>query len=186
MDDLMQHVLDIAMNAITAQASTVKIWILEDRAADQLVIRVADNGRGMEPGFLTAARKHFATTKAGRRKPIGLGLALLRQTAEMCGGGLTLLSRPGKGTLVEARMEHSHIDRPPLGDCATAILALVVGHPQVGFRFTHGVGGRRYSFDSRTVKRVLGRAELLQHPEILRWIRSELERGERSLQGRRQ
>jgi hypothetical protein len=167
---------------VAAQARTVKVWIVEDRAGDQLVIRMADNGTGMEPELLAATQERFASTRAGRRKPIGLGLALLRQTAAMCDGDFTVLSRPGQGTLVEARMQHSHIDRPPLGDWVTTVLELVVGNPHVGFRFTHGVNGRRYTFDSRTVKRVLGSAELLQQPEVVRWIREELEKGERALQ----
>lgn len=177
----MLHVLDLAMNAIAAQARTVKIGVWEDRAQDRLVICMADNGQGMGPDLLAATQNRLATTKSGRAKPFGLGLALLRQTAEMCNGTLTILSQPGKGTLVRAQMQHSHIDRPPLGDCVNTVLQLIVGHPHIGFRFTHRVNDRCYSFDSRTVKRVLGQAEWLQLPETVRWIRDDLERGERSL-----
>lgn len=179
----MLHVLDLAMNAIAAQARTIKIGILEDQATDRLVICVADNGQGMDPNFLAALQKCWPSTKKGRRKSLGLGLALLRQTAEMCNGTLTILSQPGKGTLVRAQMQHSHIDRPPLGDCVTTMLQLVVGNPHIGFRFTHRVNERCYGFDSRTLKRVLGGAEWLQLPETVRWIRNDLDRGERSLEG---
>jgi hypothetical protein len=185
MDDLMQHILDLGMNAVGAGARRVRIRVDEDLAEDRLTIRVADDGEGMTPGLLAATRGRFATTKRGRARPIGLGLALLRQTAEACGGGFRVLSRPGEGTLVEARMRRSHIDRPPLGDCVTTALDLAVGNPGVGLRFTHCVQGRCHAFDSRTARRVLGEAEGLQRPEVMGWVRRELERGERDLIERR-
>lgn len=181
----MMHVLDLAMNAVAAGARRVRIRVDEDPAGDRLAIRVADDGEGMAPGLLTATQGRFATTRRGRARPIGLGLALLRQTAETCGGGLRVLSRPGEGTLVEARMRRSHIDRPPVGDCVTTLLDLVVGNPRVGFRFTHCVQGRCHAFDSRAARRALGGAEGLQRPEGMGWVRRELERGERDLTERR-
>ena len=186
MDDLMMHVLDLAMNSVAAGARTVWIRVAEDPAEDRLVLRVVDNGCGMSPGLLAAARDRFATTKGGRSRPIGLGLALLRQTAEMCNGALTVLSRPREGTLVEAWMQRSHIDRPPVGDCAATLFDLVVGNPAVGFRFTRCVGGEGYTFDSRAVRRMLGGAEGLQRPEGMRRVRDELERGERGLTTQRE
>lgn len=183
MDDLMLHVLDIAINSVAAQAHAVRVRVEEDRAEDRLVIRIADDGLGMGPDMITATQRNFATSKLGRARPIGLGLALLKHTAEMCNGVLAVISRPGKGALVDARMQYSHIDRPPLGDCVSTIFDLVVGNPHVGFRFTHCTDQSSYSFDSRTVKRLLGEARLLQQPDVLRWIRHELERGERLLAG---
>lgn len=177
----MMHVLDLAMNAVAAGARRVRIRVDEDPAGDRLTIRVADDGEGMTPDLLAATQGRFATTRRGRARPIGLGLALLRQTAETCGGGFRVLSRPREGTLVEAQMPRSHIDRPPLGDCVTTVLNLVVGNPGVGFRFTHCVQGRCHAFDSRTMRRALGRGEGLQRPEVIGWIRRELERGEQDL-----
>ena len=181
----MLHILDLAVNAVEAGARTVRIRVVEDPERDRLEIRVADDGPGMTAEFLARALDRLVSTRAGHRRPIGLGFALLRGTAEACGGTFRVISRPGRGTLVEARMRRSHIDRPPVGDCAATVLGLVVANPEVGIRFTRGIGSRGYAFDSRTARRVLGGTEGLGRPEVVGWIRRELEQGERALVGER-
>ncbi|HHX63779.1 MAG TPA: ATP-binding protein, partial [Chloroflexi bacterium] len=48
MRELSQHVLDLIQNSLEAGASQVEIEIIENRAANQLTLSVADNGRGMD------------------------------------------------------------------------------------------------------------------------------------------
>ena len=85
-EELSLHILDIAMNSLTAKARTVQITIAEHARRDLLSIRIQDDGRGMDADTLKRVLANLTTTKRGRKKTIGLGLALLRQTAEMCDG----------------------------------------------------------------------------------------------------
>ena len=111
MEDLSLHILDIAENAVAAGATRVLIAVNENERRDILAFRVTDNGRGMSREEKERALDPFFTTK---RKRTGLGLPLLAQTAEVCGGRVVIESVPRKGTRVTARFRFGHIDRPPL------------------------------------------------------------------------
>jgi anti-sigma regulatory factor (Ser/Thr protein kinase) len=150
MEDLSLHVLDIAENSVEAKARTVAIRVEERPDKDRLVLEISDDGRGMSRRLLDRARDPFATTKTTRR--IGLGLALLSQAAEAAGGNLRLKSTPGRGTKVRAAFKLSHIDLQPLGDMAETLTALIVGHPEVEFRYTHATDAGTYVFHSRGFK----------------------------------
>ena len=124
LEELSLHILDIGMNSVAAGAKTLRIFVIENVLRDWLIIRVRDDGRGMDEKTLRDVLNQNVSGKKGRKKPIGLGLALLRQTSEMCGGTFHVHSAPGKGTSVTASMRFSHIDRPPLGNLNDTILAL--------------------------------------------------------------
>ena len=147
MEDLSLHLLDIAENAVEAKARRVDIRVEERRSRDKLVLVVTDDGRGMGPRQLARARDPFYTTKKVRR--VGLGLPLLAQAAESAGGTLRLRSEPGRGTKVRATFKLGHIDRQPLGDVAETLVALLAGHPEVEFSYTHVTDTGRYVFRSR-------------------------------------
>ena len=85
-EELSQHILDIAMNSLSANANKVQISILESQRRDRLVLRIQDDGCGMDRDTLKRVLASRITTKRSRKKPIGLGLAFLRQTSEMCDG----------------------------------------------------------------------------------------------------
>ena len=89
------------------------------------------------------------SSKKGRRKPVGLGLALLRQTSEMCDGHFHVRSAPGRGTSVTASMRLSHIDRPPLGDLSATILALCATDRKMEVRLSYRTDEERFSFDTQ-------------------------------------
>jgi len=78
-DQLSLNILDIGMNSLAAGATVLRITVIEDTERDWLVIRIRDNGRGMDKKTLRDILAKNASTKADRKKPIGLGLALLRQ-----------------------------------------------------------------------------------------------------------
>ena len=143
MEDLSLHVLDIAENAVAAGATRVLIAVNENERRNVLAFRVTDDGRGMTAEEQARALDPFFTTG---RKRTGLGLPLLAQTAELCGGRLTIASTPGTGTRVVARLPYSHVDRPPLTRMAQTILILVFAHPETGFIYRHTRNGLRFSF----------------------------------------
>jgi anti-sigma regulatory factor (Ser/Thr protein kinase) len=177
MEDLSLHVLDIAENAIAAGATRITVTIEEDESRDLLTIRVDDDGSGMDEEDLRRTPDPFFTTKGKRT---GLGLPLLAQAAEQCEGHLTVSSVPGKGTKVVALFRHRHIDRPPLTNMAGTLAVLVLGHPEIVFRYRHSRGGRTFRFSSR--RPFAGRAgRTPPAPDLITSVREELERGLRKI-----
>jgi anti-sigma regulatory factor (Ser/Thr protein kinase) len=150
MEDLSLHILDIAENSVEAKARRVAIRVEERPDKDRLVLEIADNGRGMGPRLLAKAMDPFVTTKKTRR--IGLGLPLLAQAAQAAGGSVRLRSAPSRGTKVRATFRLSHIDLQPLGDIAETLAVLIVGHPEVDFRYTHVADRGKYIFRSRDLR----------------------------------
>ena len=67
----------------------------------QVVVRVADTGRGISPAQARKIFEPFFTTK---RTGTGLGLALCRRMAEANGGSILFQSLPGKRTVFELRL----------------------------------------------------------------------------------
>lgn len=158
MQDLSLHVLDIVENSIDAGAKNVEISIREDRERDVLTIEIADDGRGMNEAVLKKAADPFWTTRTTRR--VGLGLSLFEQAARMTGGAFTIDSRPGVGTTVTARFQHSHIDRKPLGDMADTLLTLIVSHPGVEFTYSYQSEESQVFLNTKEIKAQLSSASM--------------------------
>jgi anti-sigma regulatory factor (Ser/Thr protein kinase) len=148
MEDLSLHILDIAENAVAAGATRLLISVNENTERDVLTFRVTDNGRGMSQEERERVLDPFFTTK---RKRTGLGLPLLAQTAEVCGGRVVLKSTSGRGTKITARFRFGHIDRPPLTKMTETMMMLFFGHPEVEFRYQHTRNGLRFSYLRRAL-----------------------------------
>ena len=148
-EELSQHILDIAMNSLSANAKKVQISILESRRHDRLVLRVRDDGCGMDAAMLERVLERCWSSKNKRRKSVGLGLAFLRQTSEMCDGRFQVRSTPGRGTSVTASMRLSHIDRPPLGDLNATILALCAAEKKTEVQLNYHSDEQKFVFDSQ-------------------------------------
>ena len=175
----MLHIVDIAMNAVSAGAQTVKIAVREDVAADDLTLSVADNGPGMSAELVHEVLHSYATTKTKKQGWVGFGLALLRGTVDLVEGRFSLLSREGVGTLVVAAMPHSHPDRPPLGSVVESLETLLVGCRSVDFCWTHRIASRSFRLDTRPVRRELG--EAYATAAVRRHLVQWLTEGERAL-----
>ncbi len=145
MEDLSYHILDIAQNAVRADAANITVQIAEDD--DSLTVTIADDGKGMDPETCQKAADPFYTTKKGKR--IGLGLPLLAQSAQETGGLLKIDSQPGRGTRVTAVFNQNHPDMRPLGDVVATMKTMIVAHPDIRFVFEYRTPDRHYHFDSR-------------------------------------
>jgi hypothetical protein len=156
--DLSLHILDIVENSIRAGATEVKVGVIQDPACDSLELVVEDNG----PGLCVSAEQAldpFFTTKSGKR--IGLGLSLLKATAEAAGGALDLDTRGPSGLRIRARLGLSHVDRLPLGDVAATLAAVVCTNPDLELCCTLRVGAEGVEIRSADVARALpGRGTL--------------------------
>ena len=165
MEDLSLHILDVAENGVRAGATLIEVEVIEKPSENRLELVIKDNGRGMTEEEKARALDPFFSTKSERKKKIGLGLPLLRQSAQEAGGDLEIISAPGEGTTVRAWFEYDHIDRRPLGDLAATIMTLVIGNPEVDFVFKISYENKAFEFDSREVKRALAPLPIW-HPEV--------------------
>jgi signal transduction histidine kinase len=84
----------IAQEALTnvarhagAGSAEVTVSVEDTDTGEALVLRVADDGRGLDPA-----------------RPVGLGLVTMRERAAQLGGRVTISPRPGGGTLVCATL----------------------------------------------------------------------------------
>jgi signal transduction histidine kinase/HAMP domain-containing protein len=96
-DSLRRALRNLLRNAVEAGAHRVRIDLHSEAAAQgrRLVVRVADDGPGMDPEEERRAFDPFFTTKA---QGTGLGLAISRQELEDVGGGLRCETRQGAGS----------------------------------------------------------------------------------------
>ncbi|MDR2234366.1 MAG: ATP-binding protein [Tannerella sp.] len=149
MNDLSMHILDILQNALTAGATRIEIQVLEDAEHNLLTITIQDNGYGMTPEQVERATDPFFTSRTTRK--VGMGLPLYRQSAEQSGGTLKIESAVGEGTTVTATFLHDHLDRPPLGDLANAVVLMMSANPTHWFRFTYRYNEKSFSIDTQEI-----------------------------------
>ncbi|MDE6590411.1 MAG: ATP-binding protein, partial [Oscillospiraceae bacterium] len=113
----------------------------------------------------------FTTTRTTRK--VGLGLPLLRMTAEQTGGTLDIQSAVGVGTTVTARFCRRHLDCPPLGDLAGAVALLVQGSPEVELDYRHTTPRGEAALSTAELRDILGDVSLAE-PEVFAWIQDYL------------
>ena len=137
-------IADTAQNSIEAGASRVDVTLVEDGAVMSVVI--ADNGKGMDEATRRKAFDPFFT-EAGKhdKRRVGLGLPILKQLCEMCGGGVSLESERGVGTTLRYSFDANNIDLPPMGDLPGALLTLFNYPGDFELVFTHRRGGEEYT-----------------------------------------
>lgn len=180
MRELALHVLDLVQNSIRAAASLIEIGLLEDPVADRLVLRIVDNGKGIPEEKLSQVTSPFFTSRTTRE--VGLGLSLLEQAVKLTQGELQLKSKEEQGTELAASFTLSHLDRPPLGDLTGTLMALIVPNPELDFVYEHCCGERCFKLDTREIKRELN-GVAINHPEVVKWLRSYVTEGIQQLRG---
>jgi signal transduction histidine kinase len=101
--------LENAVKATTdGQAITLKGYRLDGKA----VIEVVDTGRGIPAADLERIFDRFARTDEGRARRdggIGLGLPIVKAIIEAHGGGVSIDSRPGRGSVVRMTLPASYV-----------------------------------------------------------------------------
>ncbi|MCL4536241.1 MAG: ATP-binding protein [Nitrospirae bacterium] len=173
MEDLSLHMLDIAENSIDAGATRVEIEITISKSADRLVLKIRDNGKGMDEETIRKVKDPFFTTKTVRAKKFGLGIPLLAQAAEECNGRFLIDSEIGKGTVIAAEFQRSHIDMKPLGDIGSTMAVLISGHPEIDFLLSYERNGFSYRLDTDELKEELNDVPI-NLPDVLRLIKDDI------------
>ena len=191
MKDISLHLMDIVQNSIAAGADKIilRIWVEPKQDTDQeksakisynLCCEIIDNGRGMEPAFAKKAADPFKTTRKTRN--IGMGLPLLKLSAEMAGGELILESELNKGTRIKAFFDVDSIDRIPLGDVASTVKMLVMANPDITWNIWFSSSGEEFELDTDEIKKELEDIPL-NNNAVLDWIEKTVNDGIRKVFG---
>lgn len=106
-DHLMQVVLNLVMNAIDATDKAGTIRLLASAEAEEILLLVQDDGRGISLADRCRMFQPYFTTK---HQGTGLGLFISRQIVEELGGTLTYQSEPGQGTVFQVRLPALYIE----------------------------------------------------------------------------
>jgi len=168
-EELDMHLLDLVQNALTAGATNIDVRVICDEVPDRLRMSVSDDGRGMDAATLDEVRRGYYSSKPSQS--VGLGIPLLRETAEHCNGSFRIDSAPGSGTTVHAEFQRSHVDCPPFGDLATTFLDILVTTPARYVRITYRCDGRELEIDTAALVDLLDGMSL-QHPEVIQFLRA--------------
>jgi two-component system, sporulation sensor kinase D len=97
-DHLKQVILNLAKNSLQAMPYGGKLVISLEKRSDTCVIRVEDNGVGMQKEQLSQAFNPFYTLK---KDGSGLGLTVCKRIIESYGGNISMDSTPTVGTQAE-------------------------------------------------------------------------------------
>jgi len=98
---LEQAVLNLVDNAIKYSAENSLVQVEAERAGAEVLIRVRDQGRGIDQKHLPRLFERFYRVDPGRSRTLGgtgLGLAIVKHIAQAHGGKATVKSTPGKGS----------------------------------------------------------------------------------------
>ncbi len=174
-------IADTAQNSIEAGARHVTLSLVEDGTT--IAVRITDDGKGMDEATQARAFNPFYTEpgKHDRRK-VGLGLPILKQLCEATDGTVSLKSRKGVGTELSYSFSATHIDLPPMGDIAEAILMLFNYPGDFDLAFTHRKGTEEYSISRLELADAVGG---LESAEGITLAKEFLEAQEEELQGAR-
>ena len=182
MRELSLHILDMVENAIEAGAQHVGLAIVEDLDADRLSIAIRDDGRGMDAETVRAVRDPFFTTRTTRH--VGLGIPLFAAAVERCAGALTIDSVPGEGTTIVAALEHSHIDRAPLGDMPATLMCILMRDQDLDVHYVHRVVKQgiesAFELDTAQIRQELDDVPL-HLPSVRHWLGEFVAQGEQQL-----
>ena len=96
-----QVLLNLLLNAIQAMDKPGTILVSLETDEDDVLITVADEGKGIPAENLTNIFRPFFTTKG---HGTGLGLSLARRTVEAHGGSIDVTSEVGKGSQFAIRL----------------------------------------------------------------------------------
>lgn len=179
MREISLHILDLVQNSVEARATKVSLFITEDTSKDFLTIKVLDNGHGMTKELIEKIKNPFVTTRTTRK--VGLGLPLIDMSTKMSNGYLTIQSKVGEGTEVLVSYQHSHIDRPPLGDILSTIKIIVISYQQIDFYYEHKKNDKSFVVDTKEIKTVLGEDIDFNEQLFRQWLDDYLKDGLRNL-----
>lgn len=173
-EDLCFHLLDLVQNSVAAGARNISLNVVESGQRDRLTLEVADDGRGMDRQTLDKVQDPFFTSKSFKK--VGLGIPLLKATAQLCHGDFRITSRVGRGTRVRARLQKSHVDCPPLGNLEETLLSLLVSLDALNIQFIYRSDKGEFALSSADIRLQVGDLHF-SHPEIVQFLKAYIHEG---------
>lgn len=161
MKNIADHILDIAENSTRAEATKVEIFLSVNTATNLMKLSFVDDGFGMSDELIEKVKDPFFSTRDTRR--VGMGIPLLMQNSEMCGGQVTIVSKEGEGTIVVATFDYADIDCPPIGDVADAVYFFSASHLDTRIVFEYKFDDIAYTWDTEAVNEALDGIPLNHH-----------------------
>lgn len=174
MAELCYHILDIVQNSYRADSSLIDVYIRESDSDDLVEIKIADDGKGMDDDTVVCVQEPFFTTKSGKK--VGLGIPLMKETAEHCEGSFHIISEKGKGTEVYASFKKSNIDRPPLGDLSGTVLSVISGIEGPDVKFVCKSDAGEFSVSIDEIREQAGDIPL-SSPDVYSFLRAYISEG---------
>ncbi|WP_430813666.1 sensor histidine kinase [Carboxylicivirga sp. RSCT41] len=156
MKDLSMHIMDIVQNSVRAKAENVRLAITLNE--QWLIIKVEDDGSGMDKETLKKVTDPFYTSRTTRK--VGMGIPLILQNAELTGGNMCLSSELGVGTTLTATFGREHIDRPPMGDIASTAAMMITGNDGVNLQFVVHRKDDEFAISTNEVKEAMGDVDI--------------------------
>lgn len=172
MKELSMHILDIANNSVRADADKVIITVKEDVENNQFIFEIEDNGKGIPEDMLMAIKNPFTTSRTLRN--VGLGIPLLNDNCMLCDGYLNIESEVGVGTTLKSMMAYDNIDRPPMGDIASTMCALISSNEAIEIQYYHWYNQTCFDIATSEIKDALEGVPLTE-VSVVKWIRSFIE-----------
>ena len=154
-------IADTAQNSIEAGAAKIEVSVNE--VEGRIAVDIRDNGKGMDEATVKRAFDPFYTEpgKHDKRK-VGLGLPLLKQICEACGGDVKMESAKGVGTHLSYFFDATSIDLPPMGDLAETLVTLFNYPGDFEFVFSHRKGTEEYSISRSELAGAVGGLETVE------------------------
>jgi len=106
-DKLEKILLNLLFNAVKFTPAGGRVELGATRQDSELVLQVSDTGAGIsaeQQQFLFGRFWQADTSSQRKYQGAGLGLALVKELAEVQGGGVTVASEPGKGSTFTVRL----------------------------------------------------------------------------------
>ncbi len=154
MKNIADHLFDILENSVKAKATEIKILIKFKQG--KFHCRITDNGTGIKiVDKEVEATDPFVTSRKERR--VGLGLPLLKSSAESTKGFFKIYNLKKGGCYLEFTIDLLHIDAKPFGDLAQAILDALVCWPEIDLSLWIEKSNQQKEeiFNSKKLKKVL-------------------------------
>lgn len=105
---LRQILLNGLSNAVKFTPAGGVVWLSARRKGSQVALRIFDSGIGIPRHALPGLGQPFRRVRpayVSEQEGIGLGLAIVAGLAEQMGGQMRLISREGRGTCLEVRLQ---------------------------------------------------------------------------------
>ena len=167
--DISLHIMDLCENSIKAKANKVEVFIKADFEKDELIVRISDNGVGMDEEMLKNVQDPFTTGRTTRN--VGLGIPFFKLACEMTGGNIEIWSKQNEGTCLVGKMVISHIDRLPLGNIGQTYQSLILAKPENEYVLGLESNEKSIKISTEDIKKELEGVPITNF-SILEWIKT--------------